>query len=294
MQASATALKTRFAPSPTGRLHLGHVYSAFRNAQIAREIGGTFFLRIENLDLERSGADFERGIFEDLAWLGLTWPDPVRRQSDHLDIYAAALNSLENMGLLFPCSCRRRDIRAALDATPTFGPDGPVYPGICRHRPMSDRRPGDALRLDMGRAMEQIEGLEFWETGPGAEGLIQVMPKDLIGGIGDVVLRRRDTEMPAYHLAVVVDDAAQQITHVVRGQDLAEATAIHVLLQHLLDLPHPIYHHHALIRDDTGKRLAKSHQSRAIQTFREQGETPMDIQQRIVAQIPEFRLFPAA
>lgn len=278
---------TRFAPSPTGPLHLGHAYSALLAHDMSRAAGGTFLLRIEDTDTSRCRPEWEAQIYEDLHWLGLTWPTPVMRQSNNLPRHQSALDHLANHGLIYPCSCRRADIRAAASAPqegaePAFGPDGMVYPGTCRSRPMDSAEPGDALRINMSIASQlSINIAEFHETGPLHPGTHILNPQHLIAQVGDVVLQRRDIEMPAYHLAVVLDDAAQGITHVIRGADLFEATQIHVLLQNLLNLPTPTYHHHPLIRDDTGKRLAKRDDARAIATYRAAGTSPTDIRKMI-------------
>ncbi|UYV39282.1 tRNA glutamyl-Q(34) synthetase GluQRS [Rhodobacteraceae bacterium D3-12] len=281
---------TRFAPSPTGPLHLGHAYSALLAADMAHAMGGVFHLRIDDIDQSRARPQWERQIYDDLAWLGLDWPTPCRRQSDHLKDYAAALHRLWDMGLLYPCTCTRRDIAAAANApqegAPLIGPDGVVYPGTCRPAtpPMGDM-PDAALRLDLRRALSRIEAapLSFDESGSGPNGetgLIPLAADALVKTVGDVVLARRDMG-GSYHLSVVVDDAAQGITHVVRGQDLYDATAIHVVLQRLLGLPNPRYHHHALIRDETGKRLAKRDDARAIATYRSAGKTPSEIRKLV-------------
>ncbi|NVK60114.1 MAG: tRNA glutamyl-Q(34) synthetase GluQRS [Rhodobacteraceae bacterium] len=277
-------MRTRFAPSPTGPLHLGHAYSALLNHDKARAGGGSFLLRIDDLDQSRSRPEWEAQLKDDLHWLGLDWPEPCRRESEHLAEYDAALDRLWAMGLLYPCSCSRRDIREALSApqegAPLTGPDGLVYPGTCRPlAAVEGPRPRDTtLRLDMARACARLAGapIAFLETGtaPGvATGTVLSEPAEMIQGIGDVVLARKDMGA-AYHLAVVVDDAAQAITHVIRGADLFEATRIHVLLQNLLGLSTPIYHHHDLIRDDNGKRLAKRDDARAIALYRSEGLTP--------------------
>lgn len=271
---------TRFAPSPTGPLHLGHAFSAITAFDMAQAAGGTFLLRIENIDQQRSKPAWEAQIFDDLGWLGLTWPTPVMRQSERLPAYRAALEQLWNKGLLYPCICSRRDIMDAASAPQEgvrLGPDGIVYPGTCRH--MHSRTgplPDGALRLDMAKACEMSGALAFDETGPEHAGNHDLSPHDLIRDVGDVVLARRDFGT-SYHLAVVVDDAAQGISHVVRGVDLFEATVIHVLLQALLDLPHPVYHHHRLIRDNAGRRLAKRDDARAIALYRGEGASPQDI-----------------
>lgn len=282
------AYRSRFAPSPTGPLHLGHAYSAILAHDMARAAGGQFLLRIEDIDRDRSKPEWEALILQDLAWLGLTWDETPIRQSDRRDSYDAALDALWARGLLYPCNCTRRDIADALSApqegaVPTTGPDGPIYPGTCRNRPRTGPRPRDAhLRLDMAAALAAI-GLPapcFTETGPDHAGTIFTAPETYRGGIGDIVLARRDFGT-SYHLSVVLDDAAQGITHVVRGEDLFEATRIHALLQLLLDLPTPIYHHHRLIRDETGKRLAKRDDARAIRLYRDDGASPADIRRMV-------------
>ncbi len=267
-------LITRFAPSPTGPLHLGHAYSALYAHDMARAAGGTFLLRIEDIDQSRARPEWESQIYDDLAWLGLAWPTPVMRQSDRLPTYAAALDTLWTRGLLYPCSCNRRDILAAASAPQegaAMGPDGIIYPGTCRGRPRTGPRPQDtALRLDMRKSLQAVNSKTFYG----------MSPKHMLDDIGDVVLCRRDMGT-SYHLSVVIDDAAQQITDVVRGADLHEATPIHVLLQHLLQIPTPAYHHHRLIRDDAGKRLAKRDDARAIATYRADGATPADIRRMV-------------
>ncbi len=271
---------TRFAPSPTGPLHLGHAFSALTAWDRAQAMGGTFLLRIEDIDPARSRPEWEAALKGDLHWLGIRWPEPVLRQSDRLPAYSAALDRLAAKGVLYPCRCTRGDIRAALSApqegAPLTGPDGPVYPGTCRGRAMHDAAPTDAIRLDMARALALAGPPAFTETGPLYPGTHQPDPETMIRGIGDVVLARRDFGT-SYHLSVVVDDAAQAITEAVRGADLFEATAIHALLQRLLGLPTPAYHHHRLIRDDAGKRLAKRDDARALAKYRAQGATPADI-----------------
>lgn len=273
---------TRFAPSPTGLLHLGHAFSALTAWDRAQLAAGQFLLRIEDIDTPRCRPDFETAIYEDLRWLGLRWPEPVMRQSDRLPAYAAALDRLAAMGLTYPCSCSRADIRAALSAPQegVAGPDGPVYPGTCRGRAMKSRRPGDAIRLDIARAVALAGPLRFTETGPGRPGAHEVAPETMVERVGDVVLARRDIGT-SYHLAVVVDDAAQAVSEVVRGEDLAPATPIHVLLQHLLGLTTPLYHHHRLIRDARGKRLAKRDDSRAIRSYRAAGYSPHDLRRLV-------------
>lgn len=274
---------TRFAPSPTGLLHLGHAFSALTAWDMAEANGGRFLLRIEDIDRPRCQPEFEVAIHDDLHWLGLDWPQPAMRQSDRLPAYDAALARLADMGLTYPCSCTRADIREALSAPQEGaqpGPDGPHYPGTCRARPMSERKPDDAIRLDIARAAALTGALAFSETGPGHDTAQTMPPERLAHEIGDIVLARRDIGT-SYHLAVVVDDAAQAISHVVRGEDLFSATPIHVLLQRLLDLPTPTYHHHRLIRDEAGHRLAKRDDARAIRSFRAAGHSPADIRRMV-------------
>ncbi|MEQ8291605.1 MAG: tRNA glutamyl-Q(34) synthetase GluQRS [Roseovarius sp.] len=274
---------TRFAPSPTGPLHLGHAYSALLAHDMATAAGGTFHLRIDDLDQSRSRTSWEAQIYEDLAWLGVNWPHPVWRQSDRLPTYRAALDQLWQRGLLYPCTCTRADIRAAASApqegAPLHGPDGLIYPGTCRPTtPPTGPMPDTPLRLDMRRALAAAgTPVTFTETGSGPEGETgHITPPDMVTNVGDVALARPGMGA-SYHLSIVCDDAEQRITHVIRGQDLFSATQIHALLQRLLDLPTPVYHHHRLIRDDTGKRLAKRDDARAIATYRDEGKTPADI-----------------
>ncbi len=269
---------TRFAPSPTGPLHLGHAFSALTVWDRAR--GGAALLRIEDIDQSRCRPEWEAQIFDDLHWLGLNWPEPVMRQSTRANAYRGALDRLAAMGLTYPCRCTRADIRAAMSAPQegaATGPDGLIYPGTCRGRSMSEAGPGDAIRLDMKRALTRAGARRFFETGE-HEGWHELGPLDR--SAGDVVLARRGFGT-SYHLAVVVDDAAQGVTEVVRGADLFQATAIHVLLQALLDLPQPAYHHHRLIRDPAGKRLAKRDDARALSKYRAEGLSPADIREMV-------------
>ncbi len=263
---------TRFAPSPTGPLHLGHAYAAL----VAASRGDRFLLRIEDIDRARCRPEWEVAIFDDLALLGLHWEMPVMRQSERLPAYAEALARLTAMGLTYACTCTRGDIRAALSA-PQEGVDGPIYPGTCRgaHRPAE----GAAIRLDLGAAMARLGEVSFVETGT-APGLYRADAARMAALAGDVVLARRDIGT-SYHLAVVVDDAAQGITEVTRGEDLREATFVHALLQQLLELPVPSYHHHRLIRDEGGKRLAKRDDARALAKYRAEGAAPEDIRRRV-------------
>jgi glutamyl-Q tRNA(Asp) synthetase len=278
---------TRFAPSPTGPLHLGHAYAAIVAHDMARAAGGRFLLRIEDIDQTRCRPSWEALICKDLRWLGLSWEEPVMRQSDRLSVYQAALDHLWARGLLYPCSCTRRDIEAALSApqegaVAAVGPDGPVYPGTCRHGSRTGIRPANAvLRLDMAAALAQADGpFAFVETGTAFGGTVDTSIGHHTDRIGDIVLSRRDMGT-SYHLSVVLDDAAQGVTHVTRGEDLFEATRIHVLLQRLLGLPTPVYLHHRLIRDDHGKRLAKRDEARALAKFRAEGASPADIRRMV-------------
>jgi glutamyl-Q tRNA(Asp) synthetase len=281
---------TRFAPSPTGLLHLGHAFSALTAWQAAQAAGGDFLLRIEDTDQTRARPEYEAAIYEDLAWLGMTWPEPVWRQSERVGVYAGALEKLGELGVTYPCRCTRADIRAALTAPQEgathLAPDGMVYPGTCRGRSMSECGPGDAIRLDLDRALALLSGqtLTWRETGAARAGTHALDPEAMRRQIGDAVLGRKDIGAAAYHLSVVVDDAAQGVTHIIRGEDLFEATPIHRLLQALLELPVPAWHHHPLIRDEEGKRLAKRDDSRAIRTYREAGLTPEDVRQMARAQ----------
>jgi glutamyl-Q tRNA(Asp) synthetase len=264
---------TRFAPSPTGYLHLGHAYSAL----FAEAAGDHFLLRIEDIDAGRCRPEFEAGIYEDLAWLGLRWEEPVRRQSEHMAEYRAALDRLDGEGLLYPCFCTRRDLReeAERSASASHGPDGPLYPGTCRDLPKdaaaSRIAAGEAhaWRLDMGRAAARVGALTFTDRD---RGTIAVDP----AGCGDVVLARKDVAT-SYHLAVTLDDAAQGVTLVTRGEDLLHATHVHRVLQALLGLPEPEYRHHRLLTDGSGRRYAKRDRAETLRALREAGRTPDEV-----------------
>ncbi|MCV2892296.1 tRNA glutamyl-Q(34) synthetase GluQRS [Lentibacter sp. XHP0401] len=277
---------TRFAPSPTGPLHLGHAYSAILAHDMAQAAQGRFLLRIEDIDSSRARPEWEAQIYDDLAWLGLTWEKPVLRQSARLPAYRAVLTRLWALGLIYPCTCSRRDIAEAASApqegvAPAFGPDGLIYPGTCRHVPNpASPLPNAVLRLNMARALAGLpDPLTFTETGAGPNGetgQITLPHAMLLSEVGDIILAR--AQMGAsYHLSVVLDDDHQGITLVPRGQDLFTATYIHVVLQKLLGLSTPAYHHHRLIRDEAGKRLAKRDDARAISLYRDEGKTPSDI-----------------
>lgn len=268
---------TRFAPSPTGRLHLGHAHAALFAWNAAREVGGRFLLRIEDIDPGRCRAEFVDGIFEDLEWLGLSWERPVRRQSEHLGDYVAALEKLDALGVLYSCFCTRAQIHAEIEAAAhaPHGPDGPLYPGTCRDKSDGERAGltaqglSHALRLDMKKAVALAGPLEWRDR---ARGVMQADP----ARFGDVVLARKDAPS-SYHLAVTVDDALQGVTLVTRGEDLFEATHVHRLLQALLDLPVPEYHHHGLLAGPDGRRFAKRDRAPTLQALREDGKTPEDV-----------------
>jgi glutamyl-Q tRNA(Asp) synthetase len=264
-------MPTRFAPSPTGLLHLGHAYSALFAEDQARRDDGRFLLRIEDIDPGRCRAEFIDGIFEDLAWLGLRWETPVRRQSAHLADYQAALDKLSGLGLLYPCFCTRADIAQAGHAP--HGPDGPVYPGLCRHLSAEAvaARAGQpfALRLDMARAVALAGPLTWRDLDAGT---VTAQPELF----GDVVLARKDTPT-SYHLAVTVDDALQGVTLVTRGIDLFEATHVHRLLQALLGLPVPVWRHHPLLTDGSGRRLAKRDRAVTLRSLKEAGHSPAEV-----------------
>lgn len=282
----------RFAPSPNGLLHLGHAYSALLNADLARARQGRFLLRIEDIDRGRARREFIHQIEEDLAWLGIAWDEPVWCQSARFPAYRPLIRSLEERGLLYPCFASRAEINAAAaEKGPDWprDPDGsPLYPGLWRNRPMVDvlkmRATGlpHALRLDIEKALSAI-GLSANDT-------ITWREEDEEGAIteragrpadwGDVVIARKDVPA-AYHLAVVVDDDAQGITHVVRGKDIEPATAVHRLLQELLDLREPVYRHHRLILDDDGRKLSKSDGASSLKALRHAGKRPSDIRRMV-------------
>ena len=277
--------RTRFAPSPTGPLHLGHAYSVLYGHRLAEAKNGLWLLRIDDLDHSRSKPEWTQQIFDDLRWLGLAWPEPVRFQSQETASYQTALDALARAKLIYPCCCNRADIAQAAAApqegVPEFGPDGRIYPGTCRHRRLSQAGAGDALRLNMRKAVKALQKpVTYEEFGTQLSERITLKPEALIAQVGDVVLRRKD-QGAAYHLAVVIDDDAQNITDVVRGADLSAATQIHVVLQQLLNIQTPRYHHHALIRDETGKRLAKRSDSEALSTLRKAGHSAQNITERL-------------
>lgn len=262
------AIVSRFAPSPTGRLHLGHAYSAVRAHDLARGSGGRFLLRIEDIDGTRSREPFVAAIVEDLQWLGMNWDGPFLRQSERLEIYTCALDRLKAMGLVYPCFCTRAEIAASASAP--HGSEGPVYPGICRALPDADRaarmHEAHCWRLDMSSAVARVGPLRWRDA---KVGWVEASPLSQ----GDVVLARKETPT-SYHLAVTIDDAAQGVTDIVRGTDLFDATHVHRLLQALLDLPTPAYHHHGLMLGPDGKRLAKRNGAQPLADLRAEGVDP--------------------
>ncbi|HEY4167310.1 MAG TPA: tRNA glutamyl-Q(34) synthetase GluQRS [Reyranella sp.] len=264
---------TRFAPSPTGELHLGHAYTARIAWARARETDGQFLLRIEDIDIRRSRREFDAAIAEDLHWLGLDWDGAVRRQSEHFADYGKALDMLDGRGLIYPCFCTRADIAAATDAP--HGPDGPLYPGTCRPLSLAEQRERLAageehcLRLDATKAAGEAGPYDFFDE---TRGKIEGLP--LL--FGDVVLARKDTPT-SYHLAVTVDDQLQGVTLVTRGEDLLPSTHVHGLLQRLLGYETPRYAHHKLLTDAQGRRFAKRDKSLTLRALRESGLTPAQV-----------------
>lgn len=272
------AFITRFAPSPTGLLHLGHAYSALLAFRAARDAGGRFLLRIEDIDRGRCKPEYENAIYEDLGWLGLDWERPVRRQSDHFDEYDAALARLRERGLVYRCFKTRKDIAEAIASAPHLapeGPEGPAYVGAPlpaqeEHALIAEGAPF-AWRLSIAAARDHLgkdfDALSFIETGAGPNGETGTIGAEP-GLFGDVVIARKDFGT-SYHLSAVHDDALQGVTHVVRGEDLYHATHLHVLVQALLDLPRPVYRHHRLLTDEQGNRLAKRDRSVTLRALRE-------------------------
>ncbi|WP_027552369.1 tRNA glutamyl-Q(34) synthetase GluQRS [Bradyrhizobium sp. Cp5.3] len=281
----------RFAPSPNGFLHLGHAYSALLNFDRARETGGRLLLRIEDIDATRCRPEYETAIYDDLAWLGIAWETPVRRQSEHLADYRAALEKLVALGLVYPSFESRAEIARLTAAREAAGswprdPDGaPLYPGAAKSLPADERArliaagAPYALRLDMAAACRRVAGLTWRELGVGPDGergIVAARPE----AWGDVILARKETPT-SYHLSVVVDDSLQGASEVVRGQDLFHATSVHRLLQTLLDLPEPAYRHHRLIRDAEGRKLSKSTGSTGLRELRAAGASPADIRRLV-------------
>jgi glutamyl-Q tRNA(Asp) synthetase len=284
----------RFAPSPNGNLHLGHALSALINADMAAAAGGRLLLRIDDIDATRCRPEYEAAIYEDLVWLGLTWEQPVWRQSEHLDAYRAALQRLDALGLVYPSFESRAEIAMMVAGRDAKGrwprdPDGaPLYPGNAKTLPQAERArrmkaEPYALRLDMAAAIERAGPLTWAESGQGPNGEAGTVAADPAANPaiwGDVVLARKDAPA-SYHLAVVVDDAAQEISDVVRGRDLFHATSVHRLLQALLGYPAPRYHHHRLVLDADGKKLSKSTAATGLHELRAGGATPADIRRLV-------------
>ncbi len=267
------SIVTRFAPSPTGELHLGSAYSARVAWRRAREAGGSFLVRIEDIDIRRCRREFETAMLDDLRWLGLAWDGEVRRQSDHFADYGRVLDLLDARGLIYPCFCTRADMAASASAP--HGPDGPLYPGTCRHLPAEERRARLAagrehcMRLDAARAAEEAGPYAFVDE---TRGRIEGQPLLL----GDFVIARKDTPT-SYHLAVTVDDHLQGVTLVTRGEDLLASTHAHGLLQKLLGYAAPQYAHHPLLTDPSGRRFAKRDRDLTIRALRESGRTPAEV-----------------
>ena len=278
---------TRFAPSPTGLLHLGSAYSALVAWTRAREAGGRFLVRIEDTDIRRCRREYETAILQDLKWLGLNWDGEARRQSDHFSDYGRELNRLGDRSLVYPCFCSRAEIEREIAASasaphgPPQGPDGPLYPGTCRHVAPVERKRRIAagrefcMRLDSARAAAAAGPYDFVDEGRG-----RIEGQPLL--MGDFVLARKDTPT-SYHLAVTVDDHLQGVTLVTRGEDILPSTHIHVLLQRLLGYATPLYAHHPLITDATGRRLAKRDRDLTVQSLRENGVSPAEVRRRALA-----------
>jgi glutamyl-Q tRNA(Asp) synthetase len=288
----------RFAPSPNGYLHLGHAYSALLNFDLARQTGGRFLLRIEDIDGSRCRPEFEAAIYEDLAWLGISWETPVRRQSEHFARYREAVEQLSAMGLVYPSFESRAEIARLVAERETGAPwprdpDGaPLYPGVAKSLPAEERirligqGAPYALRLDMAAALARANHLTWIEQGEGPDGetgAVSARPE----AWGDVILARKETPT-SYHLSVVIDDALQGVTDVVRGRDLFWSTSVHLLLQHLLGIPQPVYRHHRLIEDASGQKLSKSTKATGLRELRRQGVTPAEIR-RLVGLLDQSR-----
>jgi len=281
-------LRTRFAPSPTGLLHVGNAYSALQCRQWAERHHAPLLLRIEDIDTTRCRPEYADAIIEDLAWIGLTWQGPVRRQSEHATDYTEAMERLRDMGVAYPCFCTRSDIRreiGRMGSAPHAGEHAGHYPGTCRSlAPARQRermvRDAYAWRLDAGKAMAMTGPVLAWQDGQGRSHPVHIG--------SDVVIGRKDIGF-SYHLAVVVDDALQGITHVIRGRDLAESTGIHRLLQALLGFDAPVYIHHELVRDAQGQRLAKRDRATTLRSLREAGVTPAALRDYLLQPDPHWR-----
>ncbi len=276
---------TRFAPSPTGLLHKGHAYSALMAYNYAQKHNGTFILRIEDIDTTRCKPEFIDAIYEDLHWLGIRWQSPVRVQSDHMDDYQATLNTLQKLGIAYPCFCTRKDIQKEIEnaGNAPHGPEGIIYPGICRNLSLNEQssriadREAHAWRLNLEKALNTINQEIHWYDE--LHGSQMAHPREL----GDIVLSRKDTPT-SYHLSVTTDDALQGITHIVRGDDLFHATHIHVVLQKLLGLHQPRYIHHPLLTDKTGKRFAKRDKAETLKSIRASGISAAQLTNEIMDQ----------
>ncbi|XBQ17633.1 MAG: tRNA glutamyl-Q(34) synthetase GluQRS [Oceanicaulis sp.] len=283
-----TGFLTRFAPSPTGLLHLGHAFSALTAFEAAKAAGGTFLLRIEDIDTARCRTEFEEAIYTDLKWLGLSWPEPVRRQSAHLPEYRRVIETLAGRGLVYRCFKTRKEIADEIDRAPHHpgeGPEGVIYPGpdqplsgaeeaalLAEGKPYAWRLSIAACRDALGAGWDTLSFIEEGEGPAGEHGLVKARPETL----GDVILGRKDVGA-SYHVAAVHDDALQAVTHVIRGQDLFFATHLHALLQRLLGLPRPIYRHHRLLLDETGKRFAKRDRAMTLQAMRDAGMSAEEV-----------------
>ena len=273
---------TRFAPSPTGHLHKGHAWSALTAYENARQKGGKFLLRIEDIDFNRCKSTHSRQILEDLDWLGIEWEEPVRVQSEHIDQYSRAATELLERGLLYPCFCTRKDIQREIEAAgqAPHGSEGPLYPGTCKRLPSGERArrtelgESYALRLDLDKAMAEIDSSITWNDT--LHGPQEARPEIL----GDIVLVRKDIRT-SYHLASVFDDGLQQVTDIVRGFDLFDSTHIHCVLQRLLGFPIPTYHHHRLLTDENGNRLAKRDRSITLKSLRDAGITAKQLKKEL-------------
>lgn len=268
---------TRFAPSPTGGLHKGHAYSALLAFYEAQKQGGRFLLRIEDIDTTRCKPEFIDDIYKDLEWLGLSWETPVRQQSDHFQDFQTALEKLKTMGMVYPCFCTRKEIQ---NSQPEIGPEGIIYPGTCKHLSRNSRdkllkadKP-HSWRLDLSAALERIGKPLSWQDEKA--GTVEAAPELL----GDVILARKDTPT-SYHLSVVIDDALQQVSHIIRGKDLWHATHIHVVLQTLFEVRQPHYWHHDLLLDESGEKFAKRNKSVTLKSIRERGVSAADLKQEL-------------
>lgn len=268
---------TRFAPSPTGGLHLGHAYSALLIYEEAKQHNGLFILRIEDIDTTRCKPEFTEDIYTDLKWLGLTWETPVRCQSQYFADYQSALDTLKTQGIVYPCFCTRKDIQSA---KPEYGPEGVIYPGTCKYISRAEQKSllqsgkAHAWRLNLEAALTKIGPILHWHDK--IVGDVQAMPELL----GDVILARKDTPT-SYHLSVVIDDALQQVTHVIRGKDLWHTTHIHVVLQALLNLRQPTYWHHDLLLDESGEKFAKRNESVTLKSIRDSGITAEELKKQL-------------